>query len=55
MPSQSTESVMNCFVEFINTGNEELACEVISPDAVFHAPSHPEPCGDPRGTWKSSG
>jgi steroid delta-isomerase-like uncharacterized protein len=49
MPSQSTDSVMNCFVEFINTGNEDLAREVISPDAVFHAPSHPEPLRGPDG------
>ena len=49
MPSQSTESVMNRFVEFINTGNEDLAHEVISPDAVFHAPSHPEPLRGPDG------
>jgi steroid delta-isomerase-like uncharacterized protein len=49
MTSQSAESVMNRFVEFINTGNEELAREVISPDAVFHAPSHPEPLRGPDG------
>lgn len=29
MPSQSTESVMNRFVEFINTGNEDLAPEAM--------------------------
>ncbi|WSW22093.1 ester cyclase [Streptomyces sp. NBC_01003] len=40
---------MNRFVEFINTGNEDLAREVISPDAVFHAPSHPEPLRGPDG------
>jgi steroid delta-isomerase-like uncharacterized protein len=49
MPSQSTESVMNRFVEFINTANEDLAPEVISADAVFHAPSHPEPLRGPAG------
>jgi steroid delta-isomerase-like uncharacterized protein len=49
MPSQSTESVMNRFVEFINTGNEDLAREVISPAAVFHAPTHPEPLRGPDG------
>ncbi|WP_405848961.1 ester cyclase [Streptomyces sp. NBC_01518] len=49
MPSQSTESVMNRFVEFINTGNEDLARAVVSPDAVFHAPSHPEPLRGPDG------
>jgi hypothetical protein len=49
MPSQSTESVMNRFVEFINTGNEGLACEVVAPDSVPHAPSHPEPLRGPGG------
>lgn len=37
------------FVECINTGNEDLAREVISADAVFHAPSHPEPLQGPDG------
>jgi steroid delta-isomerase-like uncharacterized protein len=49
MSSLSTESVMNRFVEFINTANEDLAAEVISADAVFHAPSHPEPLRGPDG------
>ena len=49
MPSLPTESVMNRFVEFINTANEDLAAEVISADAVFHAPSHPEPLRGPGG------
>lgn len=55
MPSQSTESVMNRFVEFINTGNEDLAREVISPDAVFTRQATRNHCGGPMGTWKSSG
>ncbi|WP_202868791.1 hypothetical protein [Kribbella antibiotica] len=38
----------NRFVEFINTGTADLTREVISPDAVFHAPSHhPRPEEDP--------
>jgi steroid delta-isomerase-like uncharacterized protein len=49
MLPQSAESVMNRFVEFINTADEDLAREVISPDAVFHAPSHPEPLRGPAG------
>ena len=49
MTSLPTESVMNRFVEFINTANEDLAREVISADAVFHAPSHPEPLRGPDG------
>src|SRR4051794_31082606 len=49
MPSLPSESVMNRFVEFINTANEDLAPEVISADAVFHAPSHPQPLRGPEG------
>ncbi len=33
--------VMSRFVEFINTGSEKLAEELISPDAVFHVPGRP--------------
>ncbi len=40
---------MNRFVEFINTADEDLACEVISPDAVIHAPGHPQPLRGPAG------
>ena len=35
--------VMRRFVEFINSGSEKLAEELISPDAVFHVPGRPEP------------
>ena len=40
---------MRRFVEFINTGSEELAQELISPDAVFHVPGRPEPMRGPAG------
>ena len=49
MQSLPTESVMNRFVEFINTADVDLALEIIAPDAVFHAPSHPEPLRGPAG------
>ena len=49
MPSLPTESVMNRFVEFINSANEDLASDLISADAIFHAPSHPEPLRGPAG------
>lgn len=49
MSSKSVESVMHRFVEFINTADEDLAREVIAPDAVFHAPSHAEPLRGPAG------
>ena len=41
--------LMRRFVEFINTGSEELAQELISPDAVFHVPGRPEPMRGPAG------
>ncbi len=41
--------VMRRFVEFINTGSEKLAKELISPDAVFHVPGRPEPMRGPDG------
>jgi len=40
---------MSRFVEFINTGSEKLAEELISPDAVFHVPGRPEPLRGPAG------
>jgi SnoaL-like polyketide cyclase len=43
MPPESSESVMQRFIEFINTGNEELVEAVIAPDAVFHMPGSSEP------------
>jgi steroid delta-isomerase-like uncharacterized protein len=41
--------VMSRFVEFINTGSEKLAEELISPDAVFHVPGRPDPLRGPAG------
>jgi steroid delta-isomerase-like uncharacterized protein len=41
--------VMRRFVEFINTGSEKLAEELISPEAVFHVPGRPEPMRGPAG------
>ena len=41
--------VMRRFVEFINSGSEKLAEELISPDAVFHVPGRPEPMRGPAG------
>jgi steroid delta-isomerase-like uncharacterized protein len=43
------KAVMSRFVEFINTGSEKLAEELISPDAVFHVPGRPEPLRGPAG------
>jgi steroid delta-isomerase-like uncharacterized protein len=41
--------VMRRFVEFINTGSEKLAEELIAPEAVFHVPGRPEPMRGPAG------
>lgn len=46
---KSPEEVMTRFVEFINTADEQLADEVIAPEALFHAPTHPEPLRGPSG------
>ena|ERR1700677_4517577 len=40
---------MKRFVEFINSASEKLAYELVSPDAIFHAPVHPEPIVGPAG------
>ena len=47
MSIESTEAVMKRFVEFINTGDEQLARQVIASEAVFYAPTHPEPLRGP--------
>lgn len=49
MVTESPEEVMTRFVEFINTADEQLADEVIAPEALFHAPTHPEPLRGPSG------
>ena len=40
---------MQRFLEFINTGSETLANELIAQDAVFNVPGHPEPMRGPEG------
>ncbi|MWN06345.1 ester cyclase [Gilliamella sp. Pas-s95] len=37
------------FLEFINTGNVELSKEIISENAIFYAPTSPEPLKGPSG------
>jgi steroid delta-isomerase-like uncharacterized protein len=41
--NENNKTVMLRFLEFINTASVELADEVISPDAIFYVPGHPEP------------
>jgi len=49
MAADANKAVMRRFVEFINTGSEKLAEELISPDAVFHVPGRAEPMRGPAG------
>ncbi len=49
MPSQDTSSFMRRFVDFINTASQQLAEELVSPDAVFHVPGRAEPVWGPAG------
>ena len=37
------------FVQFINTADENLAQQLISPAAKFHVPCQPEPLQGPKG------
>jgi steroid delta-isomerase-like uncharacterized protein len=47
--TEKNKLVMKRFVEFINTGSEQLAGELISPDAIFYVPGQPEPMRGPAG------
>ena len=49
MTPEANKRVMYSFTEFINTANEKLADELISPDAVFHVPGRAEPVRGPAG------
>jgi steroid delta-isomerase-like uncharacterized protein len=47
--SELNEQLMQRFTEFINSASEELAAQLISPDATFHVPGRPEPMRGPSG------
>ena len=50
MTAQENKQVLRRFTdEFINTGDPSLAAQFVSPDAVFHAPTSPEPLRGPEG------
>jgi steroid delta-isomerase-like uncharacterized protein len=49
MSTEKNKLVMNRFVEFINTADENLAEELISVNAKFHVPGRPEPMQGPAG------
>jgi steroid delta-isomerase-like uncharacterized protein len=49
MMTESNKALMQSFTQFINTASEELAGELISPDAIFHVPGRAEPMRGPAG------
>ena len=49
MAPEKNKQAMNRFVEFINTANQQLAEELISPAAIFYVPGQPEPMHGPAG------
>lgn len=49
MSIKNNKSVMEKFVEFINNANEKLAGDLISEDAIFYAPTSPEPLKGTKG------
>jgi steroid delta-isomerase-like uncharacterized protein len=49
MTAESNKALMQRFTQFINTASEELAGELISPDAIFHVPGRAEPMRGPAG------
>src|SRR5207342_706125 len=49
MTAENNKQLMNRFVEFINTASEQLAGELISPNAIFYVPGQPEPMRGPDG------
>ena len=49
MSAENNKQLMNRFVKFINTASEQLAGELISPDAIFYVPGQPEPMHGPAG------
>ena len=49
MAAENNKQLMNRFVEFINTANEQLGNELISQNAIFHVPGNTEPMRGPGG------
>jgi steroid delta-isomerase-like uncharacterized protein len=49
MSAETNKLVMGRFTEFINSASEELADELISPEAIFHVPGRAEPVRGPAG------
>jgi len=46
---ETTKAFFKQFVQFINTADENLAQQLISPAAKFHVPGQPGPLQGPKG------
>jgi steroid delta-isomerase-like uncharacterized protein len=46
---ETTTEFFKQFLQFINTADENLAQQLISPVAKFYVPGHPEPLQGPQG------
>ncbi|HEX7758728.1 MAG TPA: ester cyclase [Caulobacteraceae bacterium] len=49
MSADANRILFQRFLQFINSASRELAEELVSPDAVFHAPGAPGPLRGPEG------
>lgn len=49
MAAENNKQVMQRFVEFINTADEQLANQLINSNAIFYVPGNPEPMRGPAG------
>ena len=49
MTIESNKLLMRKFAEFINSASNQLAEELISPEAIFFVPGRPEPMRGPAG------
>jgi len=49
MIGENNKQLMQRFVEFINSADEQLAHELISPNAILYVPGSPEPMRGPAG------
>jgi steroid delta-isomerase-like uncharacterized protein len=47
--AEDNRRTMQRFVLFINTADEKLASELVSPKATFYVPGRPEPVSGPPG------
>ena len=49
MPSEKESLLISKFETMINTADEALAAELVAEDAIFYAPTSPEPLKGPKG------